>query len=63
MISSKLLKRLEELEDRLAPAVETVTLQIIGVSPDGSKTEGPRFEVQMPAVNAPARQRKVRWRS
>jgi hypothetical protein len=60
MINSTLLKRLEELEDRPAPAGETLILQIIGITPDGSRTEGPRFEVQIPAARARAWRRKAR---
>ena len=62
MISSKLTRRLEELEARLAPAGPPHVIQIVFVSPDGSQKDGPRFVVQQPAGRDCAWQRKGRWR-
>jgi hypothetical protein len=45
MISRSLSRRLERLETRLAPAGESVTIQVWFPSPDGSAVEGPRFIV------------------
>jgi hypothetical protein len=60
MISSKLAKRLERLEARLAPAGEPHVIQIVFVSTDGSSKDGPRF-VLKPGRDR-AWQRKSRWR-
>lgn len=60
MISSKLAKRLERLEARLAPAGEPHVIQIVFVSTDGSSRDGPRF-VLKPGRDR-AWQRKSRWR-
>jgi hypothetical protein len=45
MIRRNLIRRLEELEARLAPAAEPMIFQITYVSPDGSEEDGPRFTV------------------
>ena len=45
MICRNLTRRLERLETRLAPAGESVTIQVRFTSPDGSAVEGPRFIV------------------
>src|ERR1017187_6960600 len=43
MIRRNLIRRLEELEARLAPAAEPMIFQITYVSPDGSEEDGLRF--------------------
>ena len=45
MMSRNLSRRLERLETRLAPAGESVTLQVWFTSPDGSAVDGPRFTI------------------
>jgi len=45
MIGRRLTRRLERLETRVMPAGEPVVIQIYSVSPDGSRTDGPRFTV------------------
>jgi hypothetical protein len=45
MIGRRLTQRLERLETRLAPAGEPVVIQIYSVSPDGSRSDGPRFTI------------------
>jgi len=62
MISRNLTRRLEELEARQAPPGEPLILQIVGVSPNGSKTDGPTFIVPRPAVPDRDWQRRPRWR-
>jgi len=57
-----LVRRLEELEARIAPPREPLILQIVGVSPDGSKTDGPTFIVPLPATPDRDWQRRPRWR-
>jgi hypothetical protein len=47
MISRNLSRRLERLEEELAPMEVVTVLQIVGVSPDGSQKNGPRFEVRV----------------
>jgi hypothetical protein len=46
MTRGNLLKRLEELEFRLAPAGEPIVIQTVLVSSDGRKSDGPKFVVQ-----------------
>jgi hypothetical protein len=46
MTRINLLKRLEELECRILPEDEPVVIQIVFVSSDGTKEDGPRFGVQ-----------------
>jgi len=62
MISKSLNRRLEDLEARFPPPHEPLILQIVGVSPDGSKTDGPTFIVPLPAVPGSIWQRNGRWR-
>jgi hypothetical protein len=62
MISKSLTRRLEELEARFPPPREPLILQIVGVSPDGSKTDGPMFIVPLPATPARDGQPRPRWR-
>jgi len=59
MISKNLARRLERLEERLAPANEEPTvLKIILVSPDGQRVDsGIEFKVQQ----APKPTKKGRW--
>ena len=45
MICRNLTRRLERLETRLAPAGESVTIQVRFTSPDGSAVDGPRFTI------------------
>jgi hypothetical protein len=52
MIRRNLIRRLEELEARLAPAAEPMIFQITYVSPDGSEEDGPRFTI--PSGGRPA---------
>jgi len=51
MIGRRLTRRLERLETRFVPAGEPLVIQIYSVSPDGSRTDGPRFIIP----------RAVRW--
>jgi|HubBroStandDraft_4_1064222.scaffolds.fasta_scaffold2367287_1 hypothetical protein len=46
MMNRNLSRRLERLEEQLAPLEVLTVLQFVGVSPDGSRTKGPRFEVK-----------------
>jgi len=50
MIARNLIRRLEELEARTAPAAEPLIIQIVYVSADGSEEDGPRIEVPVPAA-------------
>ena len=45
MITRNLARRLERLETRLVPAGEPVVIQVHFVSPDGRRTDGPRFTI------------------
>jgi len=62
MMSRNLTRRLEELEAQIAPAAEPLIIQITYVTPDGSEEDGPRIEVQRPAVPDRPWQRKRRLR-
>jgi hypothetical protein len=44
-MTSSLARRLERLEEETPPQGETRVFQIVFVSPDGTKKEGPRFEI------------------
>jgi DNA modification methylase len=55
---SNLLRRLEELEARTAPAGERVIVEVMYVSPDGTKELG--FRAEMPASNGPSWLRRSR---
>jgi hypothetical protein len=46
MMNRNLARRLERLEEELAPLEVVTVLHIFGVNPDGSRTEGYRFEVK-----------------
>jgi hypothetical protein len=56
MISRNLSRRLERLEERVIPTGVPSVLEVIFVSPDGTKTPGPIFE--LPAVDGRAVRRK-----
>jgi hypothetical protein len=58
MIRRNLIRRLEELEARLAPAAEPVIVEITYVSPDG--TEEVECRVEMPTSTGPAWLRRLR---
>ena len=62
MISSKLTRRLQELEAQLLPAGPPHVIQLVWVSSDGTKEDGPRIVLPQPAGRDCAWQRKGRWR-
>jgi hypothetical protein len=45
MISRRFTRRLERLETRFLPAGEPLVIQVYFVSPDASRTDGPRFTI------------------
>jgi hypothetical protein len=47
MMNRNLTRRLERLEEELGPLEVLRVLQIVAVSPDGSRKNGPRFEVRV----------------
>ena len=60
MISRNLSKRVQKLETRLAPTDEPIVIQMIYVSPDGTRRAGPRITcgalrrpISAPAQSAP----------
>jgi hypothetical protein len=48
MIGRNLMRRIEALETRIAPATEPLIVQIMYVTPDGSEEDADRFELPMP---------------
>jgi hypothetical protein len=46
MISRTLARRLEQLEERLRPAAEPHIIQLVWVSGDGTRKDGPTFTVR-----------------
>jgi hypothetical protein len=45
MMSKALSRRLERLEEEMKPVGEPKVIQVVFVSPDGTKKNGPRFEI------------------
>lgn len=59
MIKRNLVRRLEELEEGTAVCGKQINLQIVMVSPDGTRENGPLYVVRIPPV---APRRRTRWR-
>jgi len=55
---SNLLRRLEELEARSAPAAQPVIVEVMYVSPDGTKELG--FRAELPTSTGPTWLRRLR---
>jgi len=62
MTSRNLTRRLEALEVRFPPPRQPLILQIVAVSPDGSREDGLTFVVPLPATPDRDWQRTPRWR-
>jgi hypothetical protein len=45
MMSKTVARRLERLEEETLPVGEPKVIQVVFVSPDGTRKDGPRFEI------------------